>query len=63
MWSAGSNNDGQLGLGPNFSQKNAEFRLVRALKGDYYRAFLSVSKNNAPLPAVIKHVISLCDCD
>eukprot|EP00878_Enallax_costatus_P042432 GHUV01049791.1.p1 GENE.GHUV01049791.1~~GHUV01049791.1.p1 ORF type:complete len:147 (+),score=27.95 GHUV01049791.1:415-855(+) len=33
VWSAGSNNDGQLGLGPNFSQKNAEFRLIRALKG------------------------------
>ncbi|KAF8058855.1 Herc6 [Scenedesmus sp. PABB004] len=33
VWAAGSNNDGQLGLGSEFGLKNAEFRLVRALQG------------------------------
>ncbi len=33
VWAAGSNNDGQLGLGQDFGIKNADFRLVRALQG------------------------------
>lgn len=43
VWSAGSNNDGQLGLGPNFSLKNAEFRLVRALKGEDVKHHMKLS--------------------
>jgi hypothetical protein len=34
VWAAGSNIDGQLGLGSAFGAKNAEFRLVRALLGE-----------------------------
>lgn len=34
MWAAGSNGDAQLGLGPDFGIKNAEFRLVQRLKGE-----------------------------
>lgn len=34
MWAAGSNGDAQLGLGPEFGIKNAEFRLVQRLKGE-----------------------------
>ncbi|WIA39600.1 hypothetical protein OEZ86_005684 [Tetradesmus obliquus] len=33
VWAAGSNVDGQLGLGAAFGAKNAEFRLIRALQG------------------------------
>jgi hypothetical protein len=34
VWAAGSNVDGQLGLGLAFGAKNAEFRLVKALQGE-----------------------------
>jgi alpha-tubulin suppressor-like RCC1 family protein len=33
VWAAGSNADGQLGLGASFGIKNSEFRLVKALQG------------------------------
>jgi hypothetical protein len=33
VWAAGSNGDGQLGLGRAFGDKNFDFRLVKALKG------------------------------
>lgn len=33
VWSAGSNGDAQLGLGPDLGIKNPEFRLVKRLKG------------------------------
>jgi hypothetical protein len=35
VWTAGSNGDGQLGLGPELGIKNAEFRLVQRLKGEW----------------------------
>lgn len=34
VWAAGSNGDGQLGLGPKHGVSNPEFRLVQALKGE-----------------------------
>jgi hypothetical protein len=38
VWAAGSNVDGQLGLGSAFGARNAEFRLVRVLQGEFEHA-------------------------
>lgn len=34
MWAAGSNGDAQLGLSTDLTLKNADFRLVKQLKGE-----------------------------
>jgi hypothetical protein len=68
VWSAGSNGDAQLGLGPEPGIKNTEFRLVRRLKGDdarlqVVRAFREHAwKSKAVLTTVLCLLLCLIAC-
>ncbi|KAI8464458.1 MAG: regulator of chromosome condensation 1/beta-lactamase-inhibitor protein II [Monoraphidium minutum] len=51
IWAAGCNSDGQLGLGDEYGARNAEFRLVRGLRGRAVRQVAAGQEHSLALGA------------